>query len=176
MVEHQQLPPLPEPAPLSPERRTWLAEQRRHDLPFPAHWRAALAAHGWLHAGGNRSYVFFERPGHWLRLSRLGEAWVARIDPETHRVPRPELGSAGLGILFPQGMQPPEYRGRGARTRALEAAKALWLEHEPYLAALGVELHAVGVRLFRGSGRGGYVASQAYRRGELGLGGEAARE
>lgn len=158
------LPPLPVASGITEERLAWLRERRKSDLVIPPEWRVALEAHGWLEAGANDYYVFLERPGYWLRLAKVHDEWYGSIQPEEFRVPRDELGDAGYGMRFPDEMQAPTFSGRGARARALAAAQAIWKEHEAYLAPLGILLTGVGVRQFRGSGSGGYVAPKAYRR------------
>lgn len=161
------LPPLPPPSEITPERLAQIQSQRKFDLRLPSGWNDALQARGWFRAGANEMYVFFERPGYWLRIFRVYGEWSATVMPAHLRVPRPELGSAGYNLRFPDHMLPPEFRGKGARAKALAAATVLWQEHEGYLAALGIQLTAVGVRQFLGSGSGGYVDSRSYRHRDL---------
>lgn len=41
----------------------------------------ALADKGWLFAGANEYYLFWERPGYWLRVSTFEDGWRASILP-----------------------------------------------------------------------------------------------
>lgn len=163
------LPALPEPTGLTPEYLERIAFNHQTDLGVPSGWQEELASYGWLFAGSNNTFLFFERPGYWLRIHKFPtrEEWTATVMPEDCRVPRPELGDAGYWIPFPDEMLAPAYRGKGARAKAMSAARELWLLHEGYLRALGIELTGVGTKLFRGSGAGGYVAARTFRRSEL---------
>lgn len=169
MTKDMALPPLPEPVGLTPEYLERIAFNHRTDLVVPSGWQEELASFGWLFASSNNTFLFFERPGYWLRIHKFPsrEEWSATVMPEDSRVPRPKLGDAGYWLRFPEEMLAPEYRGRGARAKALAAAKDLWLEHEGYLKTLGIELAGVGVKPFKGSGRGGYVSAKIFRRCEL---------
>lgn len=164
------LPPLPPAsAEVTPEYLEQLARNNPDALELPPEWGAALEAHGWLFVGSNQSYLFFERPGYWLRVHTFSDnqGWTATVIPEEMRVPRPTLGNAGYWLPFPLEQRAPDFRGKGAQTRAQAAAKALWLAHEPLLKELGIELVATGARLYHGSGSGGYVAPKAFRRDTL---------
>lgn len=136
-------------------------------LHIPQDWETVIQSLGWLHAGANNAYVFFERAGHWLRLTRAGEDWYATVMPELFRVPQAEGREPGCWVPFPDEQRAPAYRGRGAVAKARLAALALWEEHDEPLAELGIRLSRVGVRQFRGSGAGGYVDTKSYVRHEL---------
>lgn len=156
------LPPLPSPEGLTPNYMAQLAARNKAALKVPEGWMEALADKGWLFAGANEYYLFWERPGYWLRVSTFEDGWRASIIPEDRRVPRPELGVAGVFIPFPEAMRAPEYRGLGAKAKAGAAASAMWEHHEKYLAKLGIKLTQVASKVFKGTGQGGYVSAQSF--------------
>ncbi len=127
----------------------------------------SLGRTGWDYASSNEVYDFFERPGYWLRIqrpSRAGGKIFATIVPETYRVPRP----GSYFVPFADDEMAPAFTGRGAHTKALEAARKIWNAHETVLATLGIELREVGSRRSRPSGgKGSQVDTVRYSRRDL---------
>jgi hypothetical protein len=128
---------------------------------MPVAWIEAIEAHGWTSAGSNQSYVFFEKPGYWLRIFRFLEGWEASVTPEYFRSsPDP----ASPFERYAETEMAPSFTGKGARARALAHAKALWNEHAAYLAPLGIKLSGVGVFQYQASGgAGSSIGTKWYR-------------
>lgn len=132
-------------------------------MTIPDALKAGLALHGWEFIESNEHYAFFERGGYCLRLTSPFGQLMASVLPERYHIPRP--GRAPFIPRTPENM-PPIIQGKQARARGRELACQLWQEHAPQLSALGVQLDAVGVLMFKGTGSGGHVTSRVFRREE----------